>query len=373
MSTSSSSHKKAKRSRENSESSNDEIIATVQSGSLLLPAAVLGHYSDVVDWKSYVTATGSEHVDDILKFTAGNEYSQQITSSIVRDVHGISQVVWRSKEVCKSASTLVDKNIAALEQQLAIAREAKENINNVGAKLVQMEKLCNADLLAVEDYNEHVITLLCNKVAWTHPRTHLADIRKALKIHTMEDAKKLGKLAAHLLDVMSFKEFAEGRAFQENMTSLVQDKVFARQSFKAHIVQRLCKFNDATAQALIGLYLDLEGCRDPFDNQGLKFETTTKAGGSPWVGSVDQMSQHHFVPPSPLIATQSLHQHVQGVAAPTPPRGPSATIFSFHSPSSSHVPQQQQQPIQQAASAPAASPLFSIGSTTPLSNNRRIA
>jgi hypothetical protein len=108
----------------------------------LLPAAVLGHYSDVVDWKSYVTATGSEHVDDILKFTAGNEYSQQITSSIVRDVHGISQVVWRSKEVCKSASTLVDKNIAALEQQLAIAREAKENINNVGAKqLVQMEKL----------------------------------------------------------------------------------------------------------------------------------------------------------------------------------------------------------------------------------------
>jgi hypothetical protein len=268
MSSSSSSHKKAKRSRENSESLNDKIIATVQSGSLLLPAAVLGHYSDVVDWKSYVTATGSEHVDDILKFTAGNKYSQQ---SIVRDVHGISQVVWCSKEVCKSASTLVDKNIEALEQQLAMAREAKENINNVGAKLVQMEKLCNADLLAVEDYNEHVITLLCNKVAWTHPRMHLADIRKALKIHTMEDAKKLGKLAAHLLDVMSFKEFAEGRAFQENMTSLVQDKVFARQSFKAHIVQRSCKFNDATAQALIGLYLVLspESCHDddrPHDN-----------------------------------------------------------------------------------------------------------
>jgi hypothetical protein len=55
-------------------------------------------------------------------------------------------------------------------------------------------------------------------------------------------------------------------------------------------------------------------------SKGLKFETMTKVGASPWVGSVDQMSQHHFVPPSLLIATQ----YLQGVAAPNPPRGPSA-------------------------------------------------
>ena len=120
-----------------SSSCSNEIIAAKQSGALLLPAAVLKQYSDVNGWESYVLATGREHTEDVFNLAANDGHRERMTDSIVRGVQGMSQVVWRTQEVCKSASTLVDDNIAVLEQQLAIAREAKEKVNGVSATLLE--------------------------------------------------------------------------------------------------------------------------------------------------------------------------------------------------------------------------------------------
>ncbi len=140
------SNNQIKRSRDEFEPCSNEIIAAKQSGALLLPAAVLKHYSDVNSWETYVLATGTEHTEDVFNLAANDGHRERMTDSIVRGVEGMSYVVWRTQEVCKNASTLADDSIAVLEQQLAIAREAKEKVNGVSATLLDMDKRCHPEL-----------------------------------------------------------------------------------------------------------------------------------------------------------------------------------------------------------------------------------
>jgi len=125
----------------------------------------------------------------------------------------------------------IDETIAALNQALRVAHEAKSTIVKAKKDLDDMNKVKRAEALDTSQYSIEAMARIADGIDFCNAT--LATVRDKSKFHSFEEIEKVEDkdIFIKFLAVASKNGFANNTEFRYNMQALKNNGVFHRENF----------------------------------------------------------------------------------------------------------------------------------------------